>query len=523
MNRTKQLALFFAILGMALLVSIWIGYQFLDPFNRDTIIATIPFDLSFSLISTFLFVVFNRIFHGMGGLGFVESKLVHSSQISVSFADVIGIDEAVEEAREVVQIVKDRMTSPKKKTKRIIRGLLLLGPPGCGKTLLAKAIATEAGLPFLALSGSDFVEKWHSLGASRIRGVFKEARRLSEQKGACVIFIDELDVIGRMRDFSTSAGEEETNRTLTQLLVEMDGLNQAEKGNIIVIAATNASEDVLDRALLRPGRFDRKLYVDIPGSEGREKLFRHFLSRVSSEKDIPVHALAQMSTGKNAADIENIVREAALIAAKENHATISLDDLMTALDKLELGMRSHAHLSDKERIRVAYHESGHLLAARFFSPEAEIVKVSIAPRRRKFSVVQQIPKEDVHIRNKETYLTRIRIHLGGYAAERIMFENTSELVREDFIQATAIAREMVWAWGMGSSGLIGNYHAIDVRDISDTFKQHLDNDSETLLRQSLEATEELLTRNRGLLERVAARLLEKEELKTEEILAIFKH
>jgi len=521
MNRSKQLIVFFIIIGLILLIGIWIGYQFLDPFNRDIIIATIPFDMTFYLVSTFLFVIFNRIFHGLGGLGFIEAKLVQARDVNVHFTDVIGIDEAVEEAQEVVQMVRDRMAARGKPKKRMIRGLLMLGPPGCGKTLLAKAMATEAGLPFLALSGSDFVEKWYSLGAARIRGAFKEAKRLAEQKGACVIFIDELDVIGRMRTFSGRGGEEETNRTLTQLLVEMDGLNAREVSNIIVVGATNASEDILDKALLRPGRFDRKIYIDQPSREGREQLLRHFLAQVLSAPDIDMASLAKITWGKSASDIENIVREAALIAAKENKAKVEFPDLIAALERLDLGLKGMGSMGDEDKLRLAYHEAGHLLAARYFDPEQEIVRVSIKPRKRKFSVVQQVPREELYIRNRDVFMNQIKMRLAGFVAEKVVYGSSSELTRDDFKEATGLARDMVWVYGMGLSGYVGNYLAISIDDISDTFKQHLNNDSEAIIRQCSDSVEELLTRNRPKLDAVAKQLVDTEELGPADIQAIF--
>jgi len=516
MNRSRQLVinviLFATIMGLAL----WVGYQYLDPFTRKNTVALIPYRLTLFLISGALYAYFHKVIHGSVGLGFLEGKLVKAKQIDVRFKDVIGLGQVIVEAQEVVQLVRDRIQS-KQKGGHIIRGLLMLGPPGCGKTMIAKAIATEAGLPFLALSGSDFVEKWYSLGAMRIRGLFREARYLAKDRGACVVFIDELEVIGRRRNFGAQQGEAETGRTLTQLLVEMDGLGESGHSNIIVIGATNATEDVLDPALLRPGRFDRKLYVDRPSRDGRKDLFDFYLLKVKAKDAIDTATLAFLTDGKSPADIENIVREAALLAAKAKKTALDFSDLLMAIEKLDLGLRIPHPLKPKERQSMAYHEAAHLLAATYYQPLDEVIRVSIAPRRGRLSVTQQIPRQESFSYSREDYLNKIRILLAGYVSERMIFDHTTEVVQQDFDAATRIVQLMVWQIGMGESGLIGNYDAIKADHLSNALKQTLNHDMEKIFRQSVADVEKMLRKHRSILDQVAAQLVEKEELERSEI------
>lgn len=519
MNRTRQLIFYFIIVALVLIVAIVIGYQFMDPFSRDIVIKTIPFEMIFYIISGFLFVVFHKMFYG-GGFGFLEDKLVKAKEINVHFTDVIGLEESVAEAREVVDLVKDRVAKGNQGG-RIIRGLLMLGPPGCGKTLIAKAIACEAGLPFLALSGSDFVEKWHALGAMRIRGLFKEARHQAKERGACIIFIDELEVIGRRRNFSAMQGEAESNRTLTQLLVEMDGLAEEKRSNIVVIGATNAGEDVLDRALLRPGRFDRKIYIDLPGREGRTELFKHFLAQIKCEAKLDFEAMAYLTHGKTPADIENIVREAALIGAKQARDSVGFEQIIEAIEKLDLGLRSPYKLTDDERTNLAYHETGHLLATAYFKPDQEIIKVSISPRRRKFSIVRSVPREESLSQTRDDFMNFIKIELAGYVAEKIVFDHVSNIVEEDFERAMQFANDMVWNIGMGGSGYLSSYEGMR-SGLSDQLMQRLNTDTEQIINECVNSVEKFLRSRRGLLDQIAATLNTKEELDRNEIRELIK-
>jgi len=522
MNRTTQLIIYFAILAFILALLIFFGYQFMDPFSRDITIATLPFEMVFYLLSAILFVAFHRIFYGGGGLGFLESKLVKAKEINIRFADVVGMEEAVMEAKEVVQMVKDRIKA-RQGGGHIIRGLLMMGPPGCGKTMLAKAIATEAGLPFLALSGSDFVEKWHALGAMRIRGLFREARRLAEDRGACVVFIDELEVIGRKRNFSAQQGEAETNRTLTQLLVEMDGLSESAQSNIIVIGATNAEENVLDSALLRPGRFDRKLRVDLPTREGRAELFSYYLGKTKSQEGIDVKPLAYLTHGKSPADIENITREAALMAAKKNKKAYDFGDLIEAIEKLDIGMRARIKLKEKERSSMAFHEAGRLIAAARYEPRDEIVRISIAPRKRKFTVIQQIPTEERHRMTRDDFLNQIRIRLAGYVAEQLIHGQTSELARNYLDEVSYMAQEMVWRVGMGKSGCLVSYGAVNPDLVADQTRRTLNGDYQSIIFESIEEVRQLMSKQRPLLEEIARQLMERDELDRAQIEGMIGH
>ncbi len=516
MNRIVRLIILAISILIGFAVAIAIGYQYLDPYSRDEMIALIPFDLLFGIISTFLFIIFNNLIYGSSGISFLTGRAVKPKDINVHFSDVIGLDEAVSEAREIVGLVKDRIQT-NTSGGHIIRGLLMLGPPGCGKTLLAKAIATEAGLPFLALSGSDFVEKWYSMGASRIRMLFKEARRLAENRGACIIFIDELEVIGQRRDFSSLQGESETNRTLTQLLVEMDGLSESKLANIIVIGATNAPEDVLDKALLRPGRFDRKLMVDLPRREGRADIFEHFLGKVKGKHDIDFDALACMSAGSSPSDIENIIREAALLAAKKNLEHIDFPTLIEAMEKLRFGLRAGYDLSDKERQQLAVHEAGHLLMARLLRPLNPIVKVSIEPRRRKFSVVHQIPVEERHGQFAHELMEQIEIEVAGLVAEKMIFTKASQIIAEDMETATHIAKNMVTRLGMTAGEILGSYGVYHNELLADSFKSSLNNAAEKLITQAQRNVEVKMQNHRSQLEGLAKVLVDKGELDRAEI------
>src|SRR3990167_5444749 len=292
------------------ILAIW-GMMSLESYYRNITLATMPLQMLLMAINAVVFVfLYMSVFRG--GFAKLDNKKVRATDVNVRFSDVIGIDEAKEESWEVVQLIKDHARL-KAIGGKILRGILMVGPPGCGKTYLAKAIATEAGLPFLSMSASEFVEIFVGVGASRIRSLFGKARSLAYGFGGCIIFIDELDAMGRNRVFNQFGGGSETNSTQNQLLVEMDGLGDREE-NVIIIGATNAQEDVLDPALLRPGRFDRKVYINRPGLEGREKLFQYYLGKVKHDAGIDVGHLARKAVGKSPAEIENIVKESALIA-----------------------------------------------------------------------------------------------------------------------------------------------------------------------------------------------------------------
>ena len=345
-----------------------------------------------------------------------------------------------------------------------MKGLLMLGPPGCGKTYLAKAIATEARLPFISMSGSEFTEIFVGVGASRVRKLFAKARNLAYGYGGCIIFIDELDAIGRARQLSWGGGGSETNATQNQLLVELDGLKE-KSGNVIVIGATNAPEETLDKALLRPGRFDRKIYVIRPGLEDRKKIFEYYLGKVRKESDIDIGRLARRAVYKTPADIANIVMESALITTRRKKEKISMKELSEAFERIELGIKHRLTMTKGEKEMTAYHESGHLIVLYLLHPTEDVFKASIIPRRGTLGVVHPQPREELYTQSKEKLLADIKVDLGGYIAEKIKYGTTSSGVASDFADAMKIAHFMVWRLGMGGSGYAGDYTQIPPTDI----------------------------------------------------------
>ncbi len=496
---------------------IW-GLSSLESFYRHQMLATIPIQIFIALVHVLIFV---SILINAQGRGFTSLKKnkIKAQDVNVTFDDVIGIDEAKIEASEVVELIKDRKRLDKVGGK-IIRGLLMIGPPGCGKTLLAKAIASEAKIPFISISGSEFVEVFVGVGASRVRKLFKQARQHAYESGACIVFIDELDVIGRGRSFSFYGGGGETNSTQNQLLVEMDGLS-GKRENIIVIGATNAAEGVLDEALLRPGRFDRKIYVGKPYEDGRAKLFGYYLSKVKHDANIDIGRWARRTVHKSPAEIEYIVKEAALIATRGGKEIVDHVSMSQALERVELGYKHHRKINDRELINTAYHEAGHLIAVYFLHPTHDVFKASVATRKSTLGVVYHLPKEEIIGRDKGMLLASIKSSLGGYIAEKIKFGSTTEGVSGDFRNAMELAYYMVWHLGMSDGGYLGDYSIID-GILSDAQKDILNKEVEKILSDCSKEVEKLLNAEIKLLDRFAMELVKHEELDFDEIDAIFK-
>ncbi|MDD4202122.1 MAG: AAA family ATPase [Candidatus Omnitrophica bacterium] len=516
-----------AIIVIVLLILTVVGLSSLESFYRKMTIATMPLQFLMSGIHAGIFVFMYLIFL-RGGFAKLDKAPIKGKDIEVKWKDVIGMDDAKQEAWEVVQLIRDRAKLVKVGGK-VIKGLLMVGPPGCGKTYLAKAMATEARLPFISMSGSEFNEVFVGVGASRVRKLFKKARDFAYGYGGCIIFIDELDAIGRKRTMSWGGGGQETNATQNQLLVELDGLN--EDANVVVVGATNAPEDSLDKALLRPGRFDRKLYVSAPGLEDREKIFEYYLRQVKTAEEINIPKLARRAVGKTPADISNLVKESAIIATRNRHIAISMKDISAAFERIDLGIKHKLTMTPLEKEMTAYHESGHLIVTYLLHTTEDVFKASIIPRGGALGVVYKNPREETITRNKDTLLADIKSSLGGFVAEKIVYGNTSNGVSSDFSKAMSVATDMIWRLGMGQSGLIGDYSGLVGIDpmsgqnrsfLSEKVKETLNEDTQKILKDCAAEVEELLTRERSLLDTFAKELLAKEELEYDEIEEIFK-
>jgi cell division protease FtsH len=512
-----KIAIVFTIVTLIIL-AIW-GLSSLESFYRHLTIAQMPITLLLSGINAGIFVFMYMIFL-RGGFTKIKQTTIKGQDVNVHWDDVIGMDEARQEASEVVELIKDR----KRLTQiggKILRGLLMVGPPGCGKTYLAKAIATEAGIPFISMSGSEFTEIFVGVGASRVRKLFKKARDLAYGYGACIIFIDELEAIGRQRSFSFMGGGQETNSTQNQLLVEMDGLKEKDF-NVIVIGATNAVEGVLDSALLRPGRFDRKIYIDRPSLEGRQKVFEYYLQKINYDKNIDIGRLARKAVYKSPAEIENIIKEAALIATRNKKDIVTHIELSEAMERIDMGIKHKRQMTKEEKEMIAFHETGHLVVMYILHPTDDVFKASIISRKETLGAVYAHPREELYTRNKQRLLADIKVKLGGYAAEKIRFGTTSDGVAADFNGAMTLAHNMVWKVGMSEAEYVGDYTVIPESQLSEKIKEKLNTETGKIITSCLKEAEALLTKEWQIVERFVKELLEKEELEYDEIETIFK-
>jgi len=516
--RMYKVIVIIAFLVLLLIVLTILGLRSLESFYRKMTLATMPLQFLMAGIHAAIFVFMYLVFL-RGGFAKLDKAPIKGRDVDIRWKDVIGMEGAKQEAWEVVQLVRDRVRL-QAIGGQVIKGLLLIGPPGCGKTYLAKAIATEARLPFISMSGSEFVEIFVGVGASRVRKLFKKARNLAYGYGGCIIFIDEIDAIGRSRSFSFMGGQE-TNSTQNQLLAELDGLK--EKGdNVVIIAATNAPEESLDPALKRPGRFDRMIYVISPNLEDREKVFRYYLGKVSVEEGLDIGRLARRAVYKTPADIANLVKEAALIATRRKKTKIGLEELSEAFERVELGIKHPLTMTPEEKEMTAYHESGHLMVTYLLHPTEDVFKASIIPRRSSLGVTYAQPREEIYTHSKEKLLADIKTALGGYVAEKLKIGMTSSGVSGDFRQAMKVAHTMVWKWGMGDSGLLGDFTVIPSEQLSEDVKKKLNDDTNKIFQVCLKSVDALLTDERLLLDRFAKELLKKDELEYDEIEAIFK-
>jgi cell division protease FtsH len=475
-----------------------------------------------------VWIFFMRQMQSGGGkamaFGKSRARLITDKSKKVTFADVAGIDEAKAELEEVIDFLKD----PKKYTKlggRIPKGLLLVGPPGTGKTLLARAIAGEADVPFLSISGSDFVEMFVGVGASRVRDLFGQAKK----NAPCIIFIDEIDAVGRHRGAGLGGGHDEREQTLNQLLVEMDGFESNE--GVILISATNRP-DVLDPALLRPGRFDRQVIVPLPDVKGREMIFKVHSRKAPIADDVDFAVIARGTPGTSGADIENLVNEAVLCAARVNKDKVNMNDFEFAKDKILMGTeRRSMVISDLEKRNTAYHETGHALVARLMTGTDPIHKVTIIPRGRALGLTQQLPIDEKHTYPREYLDKNIAILLGGRAAEEIVLHDFTTGAGNDIERATNLARKMVCEWGMSekmgplSYGkkeeqiFLGREFATH-KDYSEETAKNIDVEVMSLVMKNYEKAKNLLNGHIDILNKIAEELLEKEVLNGAEIDAL---
>jgi len=477
------------------------------------------------LIGVWVFFMRQMQMGGGKALSFGKSRarLLSSQQDKVTFADVAGIEEAKEELEEIVDFLKD----PKKYTRlggRIPKGVLLTGPPGTGKTLLSRAIAGEAGVPFFSISGSDFVEMFVGVGASRVRDLFIQGKR----NAPCIIFIDEIDAVGRHRGGSLGGGHDEREQTLNQLLVEMDGFESNE--GVILISATNRP-DVLDPALLRPGRFDRQVSVSLPDIRGREKILKVHMKRTPLSKDVNTNVLAKGTPGFSGADLENLVNEAALLSAKRNKDRLDMNDFEDAKDKVYMGLeRKSKVISEEDKKTTAYHEGGHALVARFL-PETEVVnKITIIPRGRAAGVTWFLPEER-DFKYKDQLESELSVAFGGRIAEELVFNRISTGASNDIKKATELASKMVRSWGMSKKlGPLSYDSQEDTmmfgrdfsqgHEYSEKTAQEIDSEIRDLVHNSYDKGVEILNENMDILHKLSELLLKKETVLGDELDAL---
>ncbi len=516
---------------LALLDQKGVAYKMVK--NQRSIILPLLFNLIIPL--GILFLMYRLIFKRMGGLGGSifsagqsRAAAVDEGKVTARFSDVAGVDEAKEELVEVVDFLK----SPQKYTEiggKIPKGVLLVGPPGTGKTLLARAVAGEAGVPFFRISGSDFVEMFVGVGASRVRDLFKQAR----EKAPCIVFIDELDAIGKSRINSIGGGNDEREQTLNQLLVEMDGFDN-EKG-LIILAATNRP-DILDPALLRPGRFDRQVPVERPDVKGREEILRIHSKNVKLDGEVNFESLAHGTIGFSGADLANVVNEAALLAVRNGHAKVLMSDFNDAIDKVSIGLKKKTRKeNEKERRIVAFHETGHALVGAFTPGYPPVNKITVVPRSHGVGgFTQYREEEEKTLQTERDLINEVDVLLGGRAAEQVVFNEISTGAANDIQRATDTIRKMITAYGMsgrfknvtlGKSGQGYGFGPAEpqlVREYSEETQKYIDEEIARIMAERFKHVLSLLKEKKHVMEYIANRLLEKETIEQHEFKEIIQ-
>ena len=498
------------------------------PAETSWLVSLIPTLLMIALLVAFWVFMMKRMGGGGAGnqmnFGKAKVKQINDEKRRTTFADVAGADEEKEELREIVEFLK-RPNKYNELGARIPKGVLLVGPPGTGKTLLAKAVAGEAGVPFFSISGSDFVEMFVGVGASRVRDLFKEAK----SQAPSIIFIDEIDAVGRQRGAGLGGGHDEREQTLNQLLVEMDGFEESE--SVILIAATNRP-DILDPALLRPGRFDRQVTVDRPDVKGREQILRVHAENKPMDEDVKFEKLAQMTVGFTGADLANLLNESALLAARRHRSVISMDEVEESMERVIAGpQRKGRVMTEAERTTIAYHESGHALVGHILEHSDPVHKISIVSRGQALGYTLQLPQEDHFLKTKNEMLDELAVFLGGRVAEELMCDDITSGASNDLERATKMAREMVTRLGMSEElgtqvfgeaqhqVFLGRDYA-DHQDYSEETARRIDIEVQRIMREAHRRAVEILDARRDQLDLMAKVLLERETVEGDAVNAL---
>jgi len=504
-----------------------ITYKFVEKQNNYLLSLLMNMIVPFGIIFLIYFLIFRKMTGGAGGgmgsifgAGQSRAKAVEEGKVKTRFADVAGVDEAKEELVEVVDFLKE----PKKYTDiggKIPKGVLLVGPPGTGKTLLARAVAGEAGVPFFSISGSDFVEMFVGVGASRVRDLFKQAR----EKAPCIVFIDEIDALGKSRVNGFGGGNDEREQTLNQLLVEMDGFEN-EKG-LIILAATNRA-DILDPALLRPGRFDRQVPVEKPDVKGREDILRIHAKNVKLDSDVDFNSIAHGTTGFAGADLANVVNEAALLAVRNKRKKVTMEDFNEAIDKVSIGLKKKSRKDNKKEMRlVSVHETGHALVAAFTPDHEPVNKITVVPRSHGVGGFTQYREaEEKNFMTRKDLINEVDSLMGGRAAEEILLDDISTGASNDIARATEIIKSMIVDFGMSEKfknmtlgkGVLGNRGGEPnlVREFSEDTQKYIDEEIARIMDERYTFVKNLLSEHKDLLEFIASRLLEIETMEGKE-------